>query len=612
MTSGVPLSPVGEASGKTDMEAALMAVIANRLDAIVREMTNALLRAGRSAVITIARDFSCCICTAEDEMLAAAEAIPVHVIGAALQTSDMRRVHPEMREGDAFLDNDPYAGNTHHADFAVLVPVFIDGEHMFTAVAKAHQADVGNSMPTTYHPFAKDIYSEGALSFPMVQVQRDNRDVEDIIRMCRRRIRVPDQWYGDYLAQIGAARTGERRLKELVAKYGKAQIKTFIREWFDYSERRMVAAVGELPSGTYTATGGHDRVGDVDRVDIKVDVRVDAEQGLVEVDLRDNPDCIPAGLNLSRATAMNMAIAGVFNNLDPSIPPNAGSFRRVSVLLRENCVVGIPIHPTCCSVATTNMACTVNNVTQAAFEAAGPNYGVAEGGNSMGLSFAVMSGIDYRTGGPYVNQLEIGVNGGPATSDCDGWLTWCLPCVAGMMYRDSVEIDEQKYPLLFESMRLVPDSGGAGRFRGAPCAELVFGTRGKPMTMVWLGDMGETPARGIHGGQAGARSLAHKIDPDGVRTDLPPMGELAIRPGERVDCREAGGGGFGDPLERDSRRVRDDVLKKWVSPEAALSVYGVVLIGDPEDEALCVDDAATVERRARLAGKLAEEVSKPM
>ncbi len=586
-------------SGDSGMNPALIAVIANRFDAIGREMSNALLRAGRSALINVARDFSCSICTADDELLSAPEGIPVHIFGSALQTAEMRRLHPDLREGDAFLDNDPYAGNTHHADQAILVPVFVDGEHMFTSVAKAHQADIGNAAPTTYSPFTADIYAEGALNFPMVQVQRDYRDVEDIIRMCRRRIRVPDQWYGDYLAQIGAARTGERRLKELVAKYGKEQVRTFIREWFDYSERRMLSAISELPSGTYTATGGHDAFGDLDRIEIKATIHVDADAGLVEVDLRDNPDCVPAGVNLSQATAINGALSGLLNNLDPSIPHNSGSFRRAKVLLRENCVVGIPTHPTCCSVATTNVSCVVYNITQSSFEAAGPDFGVAEGGSGQGLGFAVISGTDFRTDGPYVNQLQIGVNGGPASAAGDGWVTWVQPCVAGLMYRDSVEIDELKYPLLFESLRLVPDSGGAGRFRGGPCLELVYGTRGAAMTLFWLCDMGDTPAHGIHGGQSGGVSFIYKIAHDGTRTKLPLMGQLTIQPGEKMDGREAGGGGFGDPLDRDPSRVRDDVLKKWVSPEAALSVYGVVVTGDTEDETLGVDEAATAENRAK-------------
>ena len=152
----------------------------------------------------MARDFSCSLVTADNQLLATAEGLPVHVIGSEFLAEAMTELHgDDLREGDAFLHNDPYLGNTHSADHAILVPVFFEGEHVFTAVAKAHQADCGNSLPTTYMPGADDVYEEGALNFPCVRVQRDYENVEDIIRMCRRRIRVPEQWYGDYLAALG-------------------------------------------------------------------------------------------------------------------------------------------------------------------------------------------------------------------------------------------------------------------------------------------------------------------------------------------------------------------------------------------------------------------------
>ena len=198
-----------------------MTVIANRLDGIVREMTNTLLRAARSAVISSARDFSCCILTGDNQLLASAEGLPVHIFGAHLQGENMARYHEgDIREGDAYLDNDPYGGNTHPADHTFLVPVFIDGEHLFTTVAKCHMADIGNSIPSSYFAKALDVYEEGALVFPGVRIQRDYKNEPDVIRMCRARIRVPDQWYGDALAALGSARIAERRLKELCRKYG--------------------------------------------------------------------------------------------------------------------------------------------------------------------------------------------------------------------------------------------------------------------------------------------------------------------------------------------------------------------------------------------------------
>src|SRR5262249_15724379 len=258
------------------LDAILLAVISNRLDTICREMTNTLLRAGRSAVLASARDFSCSLVTADNELLTAAEGVPVHVLGSHFLTQSMCELHDDLAEGDAFLHNDPYLGNTHHADHSVIVPIFVEGEHLFTACAKAHQADCGNSLPSTYMPFAGDLYEEGALNFPCVRIQRGYRDVDDIIRMCRRRIRVPDQWYGDYLAELGAARIAERRVKELVAKYGRDLMQQFVAEWFDYSERRMIHAIKELPSGELVNTGAHDPFPAVpEGVPIKVKVRVD-------------------------------------------------------------------------------------------------------------------------------------------------------------------------------------------------------------------------------------------------------------------------------------------------------------------------------------------------
>jgi N-methylhydantoinase B len=149
---------------ETTLDPVLISVMANRLDGIVREMTNTLLRSARSAVISSARDFSCCLVTGDDKLLAAAEGLPVHIFGCHIQTGNMRKYHEgDIQRGDAYLDNDPYGGNTHPADHTFMVPVFFEGEHMFTAVSKCHMADIGNSIPSSYFVRAKDVYEEGAL-----------------------------------------------------------------------------------------------------------------------------------------------------------------------------------------------------------------------------------------------------------------------------------------------------------------------------------------------------------------------------------------------------------------------------------------------------------------
>ena len=271
----------------------LTAVLANRFETIVREMTNTLFRAGRSSVLNTARDFSCCVVTADDQLLAAAEGLqvardrrrPADASGWGACTRTWPRATPTST-------TTPTSATPTGADHTLLVPVYIDGEHFLTVSAKAHQADCGNSAPSTYMPFATDVYEEGLLTFPCVRVQRDYSDVEDIIRMCRARIRVPDVWYGDYLAAIGAVRVGERRVKELVDKYGIETVREFIADWLDYSERRMTGAIRELPACRLQASSTHDLLpGDDEQVTVNVTIDIDPAEGRIEVDLRDNVDC---------------------------------------------------------------------------------------------------------------------------------------------------------------------------------------------------------------------------------------------------------------------------------------------------------------------------------
>ena len=585
-----------------ELDPILMAVLANRLNAIVREMSNTLLKTARSAVLAVVRDFSCSIVTGDNRLLCPGEGLPVHIFGSSLQSQSMCDLHADLAPGDAFLHNDPYLGNTHPADHMVMVPVFVDGVHLFTACAKAHQADCGNSIPSTYHAYAKDIYEEGALIFPCVRVQKHYKDVDDIIRMCKRRIRVPEQWYGDFLAEIGAARIGERRLTELTQRYGAATLQAFIAQWFAYSERRMVDAIKKMPNGLLSNTTVYDPLPPIlpDGLPIRVDVSVDTETGYIDVDLTHNADNMAFGLNESVACATSNAMCGVFNCMDPDVPHNAGSFARVRVHLRDGCITGVPKFPHSCSMATTNIGDRIVNVTQSAFAAIGEGHGLAEGAIGMGAGAGVISGIDWRRNGPFINQEWLLTNGGPATPTTDGWLNYGLPVAAGLMYRGSVEVDESKYPILVKHLRVIPGGGGAGRYRGAPGSDLVYGPRQDPMTVVISCDGQVNPPQGVRGGQAGPAAATYKIHQDGSVEKLPGVVECRLEPGEWVRGTDCGGGGYGDPLERDPARVCRDVLERWETPARAQHIYGVALTGSADDDSLTVDAAATTALRQTL------------
>jgi N-methylhydantoinase B len=342
-----------------------------------------------------------------------------------------------------------------------------------------------------------------------------------------------------------------------------------------------------------------------DGIPIKVVVDVAADEGRITIDLTDNPDCVPAGVNLSEACARSSALIGVFNCLDPSVPRNAGSFRRVTVRLRENCVVGIPRFPHSCSVATTNLTERVINATQMAFAGIGDGRGLAAGAGACGVGYAVVSGNDFRRGGsPFVNEVIMGNNGGPGTPWCDGWITFSMPDGAFVTYVDSIEVTEQKYPLHFRASRLVADTGGAGRFRGGPAGELIFGPKRDPIAAYYFADFAVTPARGVWGGHPGSLAKVVKIEVDGSETPCDPIGDTHLQPGEWIKGWEAGGGGYGDPLDRDPELVRVDVLERFVSFDSARATYGVVLTD--EDEEATVDQTATEGLRSRLKAERAD------
>ena len=580
---------------------ARLAILASRFDGIVAKMANTLFRTARSGVLNSGHDFSCALLTADCRLLAAAESLPAHVMhGPDLVARYVAETHQELRRGDAFLHNSPYHGNSHAADHCLLVPVLDEaGALRFWVFTKAHQADCGNAKPTTYVGDAKDVYDEGALIFPAVRVQRDYRDIEDVIRMCRMRIRIPEQWWGDYLASLGSARVGEREVLALAAEVGWDALDAHAEAWFDYSERRMVEAIRKLTPGKRTATTCHDPFPGVpDGIPVQVEVEVDTDNATIAVDLRDNPDCQPCGLNLTEATSLANAMIGVFNALrDHTVPANAGSFRRVRILLRENCTVGIPRHPASCSVATTNLADRVSSPVQRAIAELSPGYGMAEGGPIFPPAGGVISGTDPRRGGAsFINQVHLGLSGGPGTPTTDGWLTLIHVGNAGMCRHDGIEVDELEHPIRIHERRLVTDSEGAGTFRGAPGIRVELGPiEGCRMKIHYTADGMVNTAQGARGGLPGGPVQAFRRDPDGTLHPQPACAGVDLAPGQTIVSVSSGGGGYGPPSQRDPERVAHDVREGWVSRERAKEVYGVQV-----DERGEVAVEATQERRARM------------
>jgi N-methylhydantoinase B len=248
-------------------------------------------------------------------------------------------------------------------------------------------------------------------------------------------------------------------------------------------------------------------------------------------------------------------------------------------------------------MATTNVGDRIVNAVQTAFAQLGPGYGNAEGAMGMGAGAAVISGHDWRRNGPYINQEWMIANGGPGTPTTDGWLNFGLPVACGVIYRGSVEIDESKFPMLYRSMRVAAGGGGAGRRRGGPGLEVVYGPRHDPMTVIINCDGQVNAPRGVLGGRDGPAAATYKIARDGSQERLPGVVECQLEPGEWIRGVDGGGGGYGDPRTREPERVLRDVLEGWETIERARELYGVVFSGQVADESLAVDQAATASLR---------------
>src|ERR1019366_2073880 len=416
---------------------------------------------------------------------------------------------------------------SHAGDHCIMVPVLDDeGRHRATALVKAHMADIGNAEPTTMTATARDVYEEGALIFNCVKVQEDYRDVEDVIRMCQTRIRVPEDWYGDFMGMIGAARVGERELQKVGEEVGWDVFDGYVEDWLDYSEERIRATIKALPAGRRTGYDLHDSVplpGVEEGVQMEVTVEVDPERGEIEIDLRSNPDCLPCGLNLTESTSTTSALIGVFNSIDHTVPRNSGSARAIRVLLRDNCCVGVPVHLASCSLTTGET-----------------NHG-------------------------------------------------------GSMMRDSPEVLELLPPIRVWADRIVCDTGGDGRFRGAPSLYVEYGPVDTQLEVFYAADGTVTPALGARGGEPGALLRPFMRPAAGEVVELDPWGHVILEPGETIISISSAGGGYGPTVERDPEHVRHDVAEGWITEQRALETYGVVLAADGS-----VDLDATAARRAGM------------
>lgn len=569
--------------------------LANRLDAIVRESMQVCVQSARSSTIQ-ARDLSASITDNNAQLISIAQGLPVHVLTSNMSIAPIMDMFDDIAPGDCFINNTPFLGCAHHADFCFCTPVFYNNKLMFWVMLRAHQADTGASVPTVYLPFGKDVYEEG-MHLPCVRVQRNYKDVDDVVRLMMSNIRVSEQFYGDFAATVGATRIAERRLLSLIDKYGSDIVEQFSQEWLDYGSRRMVKEIKSLPEGTWEHETSLDPLPFApEGIVLKIKLTINHKEESITADLTDNPDQFDAGINLTEATSKASVMQGLFWCLDPTLPHNQGTFDHVKFKLREGCVVGIPKFPVGTSVATTFTSDRMASCAIALMSRIDPDRGGGEVGY-INWGVGVFSGVDFRNNNsPYIDQMLITGSysgGGAGVKGYDGWLTLMNGGSLGNAWTSAIELWEKAHPHLIEcGAQIVEDSMGSGEYCGSPSMRIIVRTRVHPTMAAGFGDGKIFPPKGVLGGGSGGPSLGFILDEKGNRIqELPLIGIFQIEAGQALEVVTTGGGGYGNPFDRDPERVLHDVKRQWVSIAEAYHKYRVVL--DESTKAASVDYEAT-------------------
>jgi len=575
-------------------------VIRSSLYAVAREMKIAMMRTAASPIIHAGGDASAAIFDAGMQLVAQGNDIPTMMGSAVVSTrASVEYVGVQnLRPGDVIISNDAYlGGGNHQPDVQFTRPIFLDGEIVAYTMTRGHWQDIGGTTPNSNSLATWDIFGEG-IRIPPVLAFRDDAPVHDLITLITQNTREADNRALDIQAQYAGCYVGERRLLELIAKWGKERFAAAMKQSLDYSERLMRKQIQTIPDGVYEAADFVEVVTESmdkgDPVPIKVKITVNGDR--MVVDYTGSGPQVRGGVNCPLSVTYNSTWYTIKAMTDPSIPINEGCYRPIKVIAPEGSILNCK-YPASVVGGNTATSQRVIDMLLVAFSAAVPE-------RVMGQSHATSGGLWFGGTDPdtvrcqamqrtYISAGDLNPGGMGARPDKDG--VNAVRVHVGNAGTQSVEYTEYSAPVLVESWNLVQDAGGAGRFRGGAPAERVYRVGFDEATCNVGAERGLYPPLGLFGGLPGALFRCTIERTDCSTEQVPPKGrQRVVHRGDRVSIHSAGSGGYGDPLERDIQRVLDDVLDEYISVEAARNHYGVAV----DKTAGIVDLQATQNLRA--------------
>ncbi len=568
-------------------------VIRCRLFTIANEMSETMIRTATTSTFSESHDFSTAIFDSEGRMISLADGLPMHMGASKFSVLEvLKDFKGKIYPGDIIVLNDPYHGGSHIPDWTMMTPVFFNEELVFFPVIRAHQGDTGGTIPGGYNPDASDIWQEG-LRLPAIKIYERGEPREDIIKMLSINTREP-RFKGDLKAMIGSVNVGKRRLGDLLNKFGMQTVRDSMDQILDYSERCFRAEIREWPDGVYKGEGylEHDCKG---TTDITVRVTATVAGDTLKLDFSGSDPQTPGFVNSPVPNSYSFIFLTLSSMIEDSIPRNEGLLRPVEIILPPGTVVN-PLPPAPVTACTLHIGGEIGEAVAMALEKCVPEKTYLQN-VKMGMP-VVTFGFQPDTGEFYLDQnTNMSAGWCNAAYGTDGWGS--LPPYFGSMIMATAELHDMYYPVHTIEREFYPDSGGAGKWRGG-AATIV---RQQAKAQMW----GNTfligtkyPMRGLAGGKDGPLNSTVMREGSDNELIVETTGfEIPFEDEDVLMVRFGGGGGWGNPLERDPKLVLEDVLDEYVSLESARRDYGVVI----DKTAMTVDDAATGDLRKFMKSK---------
>jgi N-methylhydantoinase B len=559
----------------------------NALFSIADEMAVTVCRTTYSGVLRDNMDFSTAFTDAQGRLVAQGLTIPLHLgaIPTALEAV-LAKYDNDINPGDIFIINDPYAGGMHLPDIFIFKPIFVDGERIAFAATICHHADVGGRVPGSNASDSTEIYQEGVRLPPLKLYDRGESN-ETLWTLLRANVRIPVQVFGDIRAQLAACSIAETQFLELITQYGVSATRHYMGEVTDYAERLTRAAVRELPDGEWSFEDFIDDDGIDRNKPIRLHCKITVRDDSIKVDWAGSAAQVRGAINCTLSFTKAVSYAAVRSVLPGEIPTNDGMFRVIEVTAPPGTITNMLLPAACAARGLTGfrmgdcvfgaLAMMLPDRVFAASD--GGNTGVSIGGYDDDRKPYIF--IDFACGSWGGRPWADGVQGNSN--------------MFANMACQSIEVIEQENPMQVRAYEFLTDRAGPGKFRGGVPYRREYKFLEREAVLQVRSDRRDFQPYGLYGGQPG-RSSCNVLNPEGEAQALESKLIMRIERGDVFRHELAGGGGWGDPLERDPVRVIEDVRNEFVSVAGAADDYGVVI----DIDQWSVDEAATAALRTKL------------